>query len=74
MTFSLNPLNWGKPSSSSDYESGYNAAGEFLDLISDHNLTDEEANAQWDAVESGHSEEYVQGYVDYFDKPWWKFW
>jgi len=59
-----------------DYSRGYNAANEFLDVL-DHDLSDEEANAQWDAVESGHSQEYSYGYYRAFDdnsKPWWKLW
>lgn len=52
----------GKKQDSSDYSAGYNAGEEFLDLA-DHYLSDEEANAQWDAVESGHSKEYVQGFA-----------
>lgn len=63
---------------SDDYARGYDAAGEFLDLTLDHDLTDEEANAQWDAVEDGHSQEYVEGYKDKIfyeaEKPRWRRW
>ncbi len=51
-------------SSSSSYDDGRAAGEEFLDLTSDHYLTDEEANAQWDAVESGHDDDYAQGFYD----------
>ncbi len=48
----------------SSYRDGYNAGEEFLDLVDDREITQEEANAQWDAVESGHSEDYTRGFAD----------
>jgi hypothetical protein len=51
-------------SSSSSYDAGYSAGNEFLDLTEDRYLTDEEANAQWNAVESNHDSDYVRGYAD----------
>lgn len=71
----LNPLSWGNAAYNSDWDKGYDAANELVEVLveQDHDITDEEARAQWDAVESGHSDEYVRGYTDYF-KPWWHFW
>ena len=58
-----------------DYTRGYEAAKELTDMLEEM-PSDEEIEAQWDAVESGHSKEYVAGYAEYFleDRPWWKVW
>ncbi len=56
-----------------EWDNGYDAANEFMEIVGDQELSDDEINAHWQAVESGHNEEYVQGYADYF-KPWWKLW
>ncbi len=58
----------GEGSSSTSYESGRAAGEEFLDLTSDRYLTDEEANAQWDAVEANHDSDYVSGFADCMEK------
>jgi hypothetical protein len=66
--------NWLK--GTDDYQTGYDAGWEFIDLV-DHDLSDNEANAQWDCVESGHTEDYITGYADAVEDratPWWKIW
>jgi hypothetical protein len=74
----LNPLSWGNSAydEPSEYDRGYDAADEFLDLV-DEDITDEQARAHWGAVEAHHSEEYITGYAECImdnAQPWWKFW
>lgn len=56
---------------------GYHAAKEFVEIVDD-TVSDEQLQAHWTAVESGHSTEYVEGYEQFFEdglsRPWWKLW
>jgi hypothetical protein len=69
---------FGNSSNSEDeYGNGYHAAHEFADIV-DCDMTDEQITAHWNAVESGHSEQYVEGYeqgvYEEATRPWWKVW
>lgn len=61
-----NPCSWANAAYNSDWDKGWDAADEFMELVGDEELTAEQINAQCDAVESRHNDDYVQGYYDYF--------
>jgi hypothetical protein len=61
----------------SEYDRGYAASKEFVELM-DVDVTDDQLRQQWDIVEKYHSEEYNRGYNDYVEdelaKHWWQKW